>query len=261
MTPWVRRLLFANVAVFVVAPPPLGLVGLLPYRVINAMVLVPALVPVQPWTVLTYQFLHAGALHLFFNMIGLFFFGPHLEARLGGRHFLGLYLVSGVFGAILSFLTPNAAIVGASGAVFGVFYGFARYWPNERVYIWGILPVPARILVIGLAVMSIWGGMGMGGGGMGIAHFAHLGGFAGGWLYLVLMERNSPARRFRQRAESVTPVKPGGQDLSRWESVNRDDLHPLNRAEFERLLEKARSLGPPALTPQERAFLERFTPT
>ncbi|MEX1258449.1 MAG: rhomboid family intramembrane serine protease [Gemmatimonadota bacterium] len=259
MTPWVRRLLFTNVAVFVVAPPPFGLLGLLPPAIIEATWLVPALVPLRPWTVLTYQFLHAGALHLLFNMIGLFFFGPHLEARIGSRHFLGLYLVSGVFGAILSVVTPSAAIVGASGAVFGVFLGFARYWPNERVYIWGILPVPARILVIGLAVMSIWGGMGVGGGGMGIAHFAHLGGFVGGWLYLVLLERNSPARRFRAQVEAATPVKPGGKDLSRWESVDRQGLHPLNREEFERLLEKARHLGSPSLTAQERAFMERFT--
>jgi membrane associated rhomboid family serine protease len=192
-------------------------------------------------------------------MIGLFFFGPHLEARIGSRHFLGLYLVSGAFGAILSVVTPQAVIVGASGAVFGVLFGFARYWPNERVYIWGIIPVPARMLVIGLAVLSIWQGMGVGGSGMGIAHFAHLGGFAGGWIYLMLLERNSPARRFKARVETVQPVKVGGKDLNRWEAVNREVLHPLNREEFERLLEKARHFGPSALTLQERGFMERFT--
>jgi hypothetical protein len=94
---------------------------------------------------------------------------------------------------------------------------------------------------------------------MGIAHFAHLGGFVGGWLYLVVLERNSPARRFRQRAESVPVVKPGTKDLSRWEAVDPGGLHPLNRDEFVKLLEKARSLGPPALSAQERAFMDRFT--
>ncbi len=255
MTPWVRRLLFANVAVFLVAPAPFGLLGILPRSLVQELVLVPVLVPFRPWTILTYQFLHAGGLHLLFNMIGLFFFGPRLEMRLGSGHFLGLYLASGIAGALLSVLTPNVAIVGASGAVFGVLLGFARYWPHERIYIWGVLPVPARILVIVLAVMSIW--LGIAGAGN-VAHFAHLGGFVGGWIYLLLRERNSAARRFKAKVEAAAPARPGARDLERWEGVDREGMHPLNRDEYERLLAKARHLGPPSLTIQERAFLERF---
>src|SRR5690554_4043578 len=63
---------------------------------------VPALVLVKPWTLLTYMFVHANLMHLLMNMLGLFFFGPRLEARLGGRAFLGLYVVSGLGGALLS---------------------------------------------------------------------------------------------------------------------------------------------------------------
>jgi membrane associated rhomboid family serine protease len=257
MTPWVRRLLIANVAVFVAAAPPFGLLGLIPQRTIYDLMFVPADILQRPWTVITYQFLHAGIAHLLFNMIGVFFFGPRLEVRLGSRAFLGLYLASGVGGALLSIFTPNAAILGASGAVFGILLGFARYWPHERIYIWGILPIPARILVLLLAAMSIWSiGGGLGGG---IAHLAHLGGFLGGWVYLILLERNSAARKFRQQVEAVAPLRPGGRDLERWEGVDRAVLHPLNRQEFERLLARAHLLGPGGLSPHERAFMERFT--
>ncbi len=249
MTPWVRRLLIANVAVFI------GM-SFLPARLLNELVLVPSLVPVRPWTVITYQFLHAGFLHLLFNMIALFFFGPRLEARTGSRHFLGLYLSSGVAGAVLSVFTPNVAIVGASGAVFGVLLGFARYWPQERIFIWGVLPVQARILVIFLAGLSIFGGIS---GGGNIAHFAHLGGFVGGWIYLRILEQRSPARKFQKKMErAMSPTRPTGKDLSRWEEVDPRELHPLNREEYERVLGKARAEGVTSLTPQERAFMERF---
>lgn len=249
MTPWVLRLLVANIVVFF-------LQAALAPALINALVLIPALVPVRPWTVLTYQFLHAGFLHLLFNMVALYFFGPRLEARLGGRHFLGLYLTSGIAGAVLSVFTPTAAIVGASGAVFGVLLGFARYWPKERIYIWAVLPVEARILVIFLAALSIWGGIT---GGGNIAHFAHLGGFVGGWIYLKLLERNSPAERFRRRVEAAAaPPRPSGRELVRWREVDAGRLHPLNREEFERILSKAESLGLAALSHAERAFMERI---
>lgn len=247
MTPWVRRLLSLNVLAFLFT---MALPGF-----INRFVLVPAFILERPWTVLTYQFIHAGIFHLLFNMLGLFFFGPRLEARIGSRHFIRLYLLSGICGAALSIFTPTAAIVGASGAVFGVLFGFARYWPRERIYIWGVLPIESRVLVILLAGLAIFGGVS---GGGNVAHFAHLGGFAGGWIYLAILERNSRARRFQKKVEGTAAIRPTERDLERWAAVSLDELHPLNRDEFHRVLEKARSYGPASLSPQERAFLDRF---
>lgn len=248
MTFWVRRLLIANIAVFL-------LTMALPDEIVFQLGLVPALLPIRPWSVLTYQFLHAGFWHLLMNMVGLFFFGPRLEARIGSRHFLLLYLLSGVGGAVLSILTPGAFIVGASGAVFGILLGFARYWPRERIYVYAVIPVEARVLVVFLAALSIWSGIG---GGGNIAHFAHLGGFVGGWIYLNVMERRSPARRFKREVEEAGLGKPSGRDLQRWEGANRDGLHPINREEYDRVLGKAREKGVPSLTAQERAFMERL---
>lgn len=252
MTPWVGRLIFANVLVFILCMAMPGLrdvLALYPPRVLS-----------EPWTPITYMFVHApGIWHIGFNMLALYFFGPRLEARLGGENFIALYLVSGLGGAALSFFTPNAQIVGASGAVFGVFLGYARCWPHDRIMIWGIIPVEARILVILTTLYAVWGGLGSVGGG--IAHFAHLGGYLGGFLYLAWLERRSPSRQYRKRVETAMFGKPSvlASDVPQWDAIRRDGLHPLNLEEIDRLAEKVRVHGSGSLTPDERAFLHRMS--
>ena len=247
MTPWVLRLIIANVAVYLIAMSSPAL--------LNAFVLVPAFALTRPWTVVTYMFIHGGFGHLFFNMLGLYFFGPRLEHRLGGRHFLALYFLSGIMGAVLSFFfSPYHPIVGASGGIFGVFLAFARYWPREKIYVYGILPIEARLFVLIMTALSIF--FGLSGKGGGVAHFAHLGGFLGGFLYLRWMEWSSPAARFKRKADSPA-VRAG--DAERWSTINREDLHPVNREELDRVLAKLKERGPGSLSSDERAFLNRFS--
>jgi membrane associated rhomboid family serine protease len=248
VTPWVSRLVFANVGVFL-------LTAFAP-AVVWPMALVPAFIPRQPWTLLTYMFLHAGFGHLLFNMLGLYFFGPRVESRLGGRRFLGLYLTSGLVGALLSLATPYARIVGASGAVFGVMLGFARYWPREPIYLWGVFPVEARVLVVVTTVLALWGAFSRATGG--IAHFAHLGGYVGGYVYLRWVEARSPAARFRAQL-APKPKRTSDADMERWRRIDASALHPVNREELERVLAKVNTEGLPGLTPGEREFLERFS--
>jgi membrane associated rhomboid family serine protease len=196
-------------------------------------------------------------MHILFNMLGLFFFGPRLEERLGGKHFMGLYLTSGLAGAALSVLTPHALIIGASGAIFGVLVGFAYYWPRAQIYIWGILPVEARVFVVALTALSLWMGFQ---GGSGIANFAHLGGFAGGFLYLKAHQRWSEGARFRARAKpTAARTSAGTADLTRWRAIRTDNLHPVNRDELNRILDKISATGLDSLTAEERAFLDRFS--
>jgi membrane associated rhomboid family serine protease len=248
MTFWVLRIIAANVVVFLI-----GLV--VPQETLAPFMLVPIWVFSRPWTLVTYMFLHAGIWHLFFNMLALYFFGPRLEMEIGSRHFIWLYLVSGLMGAALSFVfTPYTYIVGASGAIFGVLYGFAHFWPREQIYIWGVLPVEARWLVIGMAALSLFGGFGGGAGN--IAHFAHLGGFAGGFIYVRWLGRKSTARKFGMEVPSLSPST---ADLKRWSGIPRERLHEVNRAELDRIMTKLGSAGPESLTPLERAFLDRFS--
>lgn len=254
MTPWARRLLIANIAMFLVTAVAAAAPTII--ALIESLVLVPALIPRRPWTIVTYAFLHADFFHLLFNMIGLFFFGPRLENMLGGRHFLGLYFTAAVVAAIASFLTPYAAIVGASGAVFGVLLGFAKFWPRDRIYFWGIIPIEARWFIVLLAAYSIFGGLTSGGG---VAHFAHLGGLAGGWAYLKIMEVRSPARRFRKKAKPSFG-RTTEADVARWRSIPRESLHPVNREELDRILRKVDERGAESLDYAERQYLERLSP-
>ena len=246
MTPWVLRLVIANVLVFFVQYSTRSTFGLefVPYAILA-----------RPWTLVTYMFLHGGLGHIFFNMLGLYFFGPRVEARLGSSRFTTLYLVAGVAGALLSTaLAPRYPIIGASGAVFGVLLAFARFWPRERIFIWGVLPVEARWLVIIYAALDLFGANGYG--RAGIANFAHLGGFAGALLYLLFLERRQGARRFKRAA---TPKVPESA-LDNWKSVDRGSIHAVNREEVDRILDKISASGLASLTPQERQFLSNFVP-
>ena len=138
MSPWVLRLIIANVAVFL-------LQHVLPGLTLG-LAFVPMLTLERPWTPLTYMFVHdtSGISHILFNMFALYVFGPRVEERMGGGRFIALYFISGLTGAALSFFfSPYSPIVGASGAIFGVELAFARYWPRDRIMIWGILPVQA----------------------------------------------------------------------------------------------------------------------
>jgi membrane associated rhomboid family serine protease len=251
VTPWVLRIIVANVVMFFLqqtAP------------IINQMfVLVPALGLVRPWSFVTYMFLHGGLGHIFFNMLSLFFFGPRLESRLGGRAFLGLYFASGIMGAVLSIpFTPYAPIIGASGAVYGVMLGYAMFWPRDQILIWGIVPVEARFLIIAMTALSLFGGFSPSSGG--IAHFAHLGGFVGGYLFLLVMRRSSGAAKFRKQATTITrKIETPAGSLDRWRRIKRDGLHEVNRDELDRILDKISAGGIGSLSAGEREFLDRFS--
>ena len=257
LTPWVKRLLVANIVVHVLATSlPQAATAIYTYGP-----LVPSEIASRPWAVFTYMFIHApGLSHIFFNMFGLFMFGPRLEQRLGGRDFISLYFLGGIGGALFSFVfSPAYPIVGASAAVYGVLVGFAMFWPRERLYIWGILPIEAWLMIVLLVVGSFW--FGITSSASGIAHFAHVGGIAFGFAYLKWREwrRGAPRRDFRQQLEASTSVSMSDRAaLGRWESIDTALLHELNRQEVETLLRKARAEGVRVLTPGERAFLDRM---
>ncbi len=246
LTPWVLRLLSANVVCYLLlmVAPALG----------RFMMFVPLLILERPWTLVTYMFVHAGIWHLFFNMLALVFFGPRVEAEIGDRDFLLLYVVSGMTGGVLSFVSPWTPIVGASGALYGVMFAYAYFWPRSQIFLWGLFPVEARWLVVFMTALSLYGGFR---GTDDIAHFAHLGGFLGGFLFLRWRSRRSLRRAAN---DPSTPGAPTRRTLSRWSRIDRNTLHEVNREEFDRIQEKIRSSGAGSLTQGERDFLDRFSP-
>ena len=270
MTRWVGRLIIANIAMFVLQQVYPGFTGW--------GMFVPAWALARPWTPITAMFLHdpTGYGHIIFNMWALFLFGPRVEARIGGSRFLGLYFASGLGGALLCFIQPAQAVIGASGAIFGVSLAYARYWPRDLLLIFGIIPMTTRTMVTVYTIISVIGAVSpvplplFGN----VAHLGHLGGFAGGWLFLVWMEHATGARNFRQRAETgwtvgrkeaapvpkvIVELATGEKEsLERWSRIRPDQLHPVNREELDRIRAKIGATGVRSLTPVEREFLERF---
>ena len=247
MTPWVKRLLFANIGVFFVQMTAPGL--------LEPLVFVPVLALLRPWTIVTYMFLHGGVMHILFIMIGLYFFGPRVEAQLGSRRFITLYLLSGAAGGLLSsILAPQAALIGASAAVYGVMLSYAMFWPRDEVFLWGLVPVQVRWLIAFVTAFSLFSGFG--GRSDGVAHFAHLGGFAGAFLYLRWLESRKGIVRFKKRATAEVPDR----KLGNWRNVDPKSVHEVNRDEVNRILDKINASGLASLTPQEKVFLTHFVP-
>jgi hypothetical protein len=197
--------------------------------------------------------LHQDLGHIFFNMLALYFFGPRLEAQLAGARFVGLYLVSGIAGGLLSWVfSPFSAIIGASGAVLGVMYGYARFWPKDRMILW-VVPMEARYAVLTMAALDLF--MGFRGGG-GVAHFAHLGGVVAAVVYLRLLDRAPRQRHVEAKLRTPRPTR---SDLARWSKIRRDELHSVNREELDRIMARIEREGPGSVTPQERVFLDNFS--
>ena len=141
-----------------------------------------------PWQLLTYAFLHGGLSHLAFNMFGLYMFGGDVERVWGARRYLAFYLFcavsAGVMQIIVTALTGDYyPTVGASGALFGLLLAFARCFPYRVVMpIFPPSPMRAPVFVTVFGIIELV--LGVTGTQAGVAHFAHLGGLAGGYLFM-----------------------------------------------------------------------------
>jgi membrane associated rhomboid family serine protease len=180
MTPAVQWLLAANVGVYFLQVTLFGATS-----VFNVLGLDPVRFPSTWWTIATYMFVHGGLWHLAFNMLSLYMFGPRIEQAWGARPFVYFYLWCGIGGGITHMLLDGSAVlVGASAAIMGVLLAYALRWPDEEVYVFGVIPMKTRWLVIWLAAINLALGVSSTRGGNGIAWFAHIGGLAFGWVYL-----------------------------------------------------------------------------
>jgi len=168
--------------------------GLTPLLVVNAGAW---------WQVVTYMFVHGGWGHIFFNMLALFLFGIQLEQRMGSTEFLLYYFICGI-GAGLATVFINLAtgqgavdVVGASGAIFALLLAFATYFPDARIFIFGILPMRAPVAVAlyaGIEIFSSFTSF-----QSGVAHLTHLAGLLVGYCYLLARLDMNPVTIFQHR--------------------------------------------------------------
>jgi membrane associated rhomboid family serine protease len=230
------------------------------------------------WQLFTFQFLHAGLLHLVGNLIGLYFFGRTLEDHLGRPGLLKLYLGSGVAGGLLqmllALLVPSrfgGMVVGASAGVFGLVAAFATLYPHRTItlLLFFVLPVSLRartLLWIAVAI-AILGILGLDQNSMvHIAHGAHLGGILAGVGYVYALAHGfqwrMPWPRVRIAKRPSRPmVRAGrrpGHDWRRPEYASDGEVPPeefISR-EVDPILDKISAHGIQSLTERERRILE-----
>jgi membrane associated rhomboid family serine protease len=151
----------------------------------------------EPYQVATHMFAHAtydmagriSFFHILFNMFGLYMFGRILENVWGHKRFLFFYLACGVGAAATHLIVQQLThgfvpVVGASGAVMGVFVAFGYLFPNTELMIIPIpIPIKAKWVVLFYILIDLFGGFGNMVGDN-IAHFAHLGGMVAGFAII-----------------------------------------------------------------------------
>jgi len=222
------------------------------------------------WQLVTFQFMHAGLMHLFFNAIGIYFFGRAIEDAMGGREMLRLYLLSGIIGGLvqtgLQAAFPNyffGTVVGASAGLFGLLAAFATRAPDMPVtmLVFFFFPVtfPAKVFLMIGAIIAILGLLPINF-MPGVAHGAHLGGMLTGIAFIKWMNRprrtiiawkperrkpqlvsNAPKRAAWRKPRKKADEVPAGEFISR---------------EVDPILEKISAHGIHSLTEHERKILE-----
>ena len=149
------------------------------------------------WQLVTYMFIHAGPLHIIFNMLALWMFGTELERIWGTRFFLKFYFVTGIGAAVLTILISllpfgparqlyASDIVGASGAIYGVLLAYALYFPDRQIYYMLLFPIPARIFVLIMGAIAFFSSLSETGG---IANATHLSGLLVAYIYLTTLRK------------------------------------------------------------------------
>lgn len=152
------------------------------------------------WQFLTYMFTHATVSHFIFNMLSLYIFGTAVERRIGSREFLLYYLLTGVLSGVASYAmfyvaNTNTVLLGASGAIYALLMLFSVLYPRSVIYVFGLIPVQAPLLIILYFIIELISGLTA---HDGVAHMTHLSGLVFGLLYIVIRMRMNPLKEWRR---------------------------------------------------------------
>ncbi len=227
----------------------------------------------QVWQLITYQFMHAGFGHIFFNMFMLWMFGMEIENILGSKKFLYYYLICGVAAGLAQlFIAPLFSVpaftIGASGAVFGVMIAFALMFPDRLIFLWFLIPIKAKYLIGLLFVLEIFW---IGDAGSDVAHLAHLGGAIAGFIFIMLDKKTDVTlkhmfnksyyrtsekppnifsgitERFRKKDDEVKEAK--------FYDIKDDADEEITQEEIDKILDKISKSGYQNLTEKEKKTL------
>ncbi len=226
------------------------------------------------WQLITFQFLHGGLGHLLINQLIIYMFGRAVEQRLGRVTFVKLYLLSGLVGGLVqvvgAFFAPAAlggSLVGASAGASGLIVAYAMLEPNGLVLLYFIIPLRAKYLAIGAAVIEslllLNSLQSTDYGGIRVAHAAHLGGMATAFAYFRWGMRaeeafwSRRARRARFHPKELVRVRSAKNQPWPSKSEQQEPSSPdfISR-EVDPILDKILAHGFQSLTPREREILD-----
>jgi membrane associated rhomboid family serine protease len=237
-----------------------SLVGIFAEKYINLSANLHEL-PYHFWTPITYMFMHAGVLHILFNMLWLYWMGQIFEEYLGNKRTIGLYLMGGLAGALLFLLAYNllpaftsvnaaldSAIVGASASVMAIVVATATLLPNYTISLFLFGPVKLKWLVFVILVIDFLGIVGANAGG----EIAHLGGALMGFVYIKQLQKGHDwiggiAKLFKPRSKLKVVSNNMGKNASDYP----------RQEEVDRILDKISQSGYNSLSKQEREILSR----
>jgi membrane associated rhomboid family serine protease len=228
----------------------------------------------QIWQLITYQFMHGGFSHIFFNMFMLWMFGMEIENIFGSKKFLYYYLICGIAAGLAQlFIAPlfssPAITIGASGAIFGVMIAFGMLFPDRYIFLWFLIPIKAKYLIGFLFVLELFW---IGDAGSNVAHLAHLGGAMAGFLF-IMFDKNIdvPLKRMLNlsgysRNNTFNNPFSGLSDKFKRKSQNIDDANyyeinqkkegeQITQAEIDNILDKISQSGYQNLTEHEKKVL------
>lgn len=227
--------------------------------------------PEQAWRFVTYMFVHVDFWHFLFNMLMLWMFGSEVADMMGSRHFTGMYFFCGIFAAVFSLLMfwigmTNAPIIGASGALMGIFVAYYKFFPNRMLLMFFFFPMRIKYAMWFMVAVDVF----MAHSSDGVAHFAHLGGVVGGFLYMYLYERGfgntlSNARRsmgnfarkrhFRVHEGGRSAGSSAGREANGNEPLEGEVFYVDENKRMDEILKKVNRDGINSLSESERQFL------
>jgi membrane associated rhomboid family serine protease len=274
--PVIKGLIISNVIVWLLLDfllAPFTLAGVPIFGILSEYLALWPLGPnFWPWQLVTYMFMHGGFLHLFFNMLALWMFGMELENSWGSRKFLIFYMLCGIGAGVANMIVSiplelTAPTVGASGAVFGIMIAFAMLFPDRPIYLYFLFPVRAKYLIavwIGLELL-----LGVTGSSDGVAHFAHLGGAAVGFLYMAVELGIIPLREWliSFKGEESYPfrnnphIRKEGDEIRDAQFFDihtgkpREDKEEVTQEVIDAILDKISTGGYQSLTEDEKRIL------
>lgn len=229
----------------------------------------------QPWSIITYMFMHHDFIHLIFNLLTLYWFGKMFICYFSQKQLVGLYFLGGIGGALFYILAYNfvpslsshlflSYLIGASASVMAIIFALVRYIPDEEVHLALIGPVKLKYLGIAMLVLDVIGTTSINAGGS----IAHIGGAVTGYFFAQLIinsgkDITEPINRvigwvndlFKQNKKpKFTVHRNTSKTDEEWNMENKNRKRE-NNEEIDRILEKIKKSGYANLSDEEKKRL------